>query len=561
MSYRSLARTWRPQTFAEVIGQEPVVRTLTHAVEAGRIAQAYLFSGQRGVGKTSLARILAKALNCAVGPTPAPCGRCGPCQAIASGASLDILEIDAASHSKVEEMRELLETVQYLSLGGRYKVYIIDEVHRLSSNAFDALLKTLEEPPPQTCFILATTELHKVPDTIYSRCQHFAFARVPPRLVQSRLAEIANTEGVHVTERGVMALARAADGSLRDALNLLEQARAFCGSEIADTQLLQMLGATDPDWLRALTTAIVRREPAEVLRLIRQAVDRGDEPHALLADLVEEINHLTVAKLATAPEEFLLRQKDDLESLRTLAREVAVEDLHRLFTLLTHAQDQLKNALQPTLFVEMVLLKAVHLATLQPLERLLDRVLALEGRLAGPPPPTPPQPQQLENPRPAHSRPAAFPPPQEPPHPTPTPRPTPGTIERGAERPGTLSSGTNEMWQEVVKRVKARKAPLGVSLEAAHPTVGTDEVLINFGAEGGHRIGLVEREDNLTIVREALAQVIGRPIRLRLVATGLPGQAVLVNDAIKIFEGRVVEPSPKPQPKSRGPNDAPTRLR
>ncbi len=547
MSYRSLARAWRPQTFAEVIGQEPIVRTLTHAVEAGRIAQAYLFSGQRGVGKTSLARILAKALNCDTGPTPAPCGRCGPCQEIASGASLDVLELDGASHAKVDEVRELLEMVQYRSLGGRYKVYIIDEVHMLSRQAFDALLKTLEEPPPQTCFILATTELRKVPDTIYSRCQHFAFGRLPPRLLQSRLAEIAKTEGVQVTERGVMALARAADGSLRDALNLLEQALAFCGSAIADNQLLQMLGATDPDWLRALTTAIVRREPADVLRLIRQAVDRGDEPHALLAGLVEEISHLTVVKLAKAPEEFLLRPKEDLESLRVLAREGAVEDLHRLFALLTQAQDQLKTALQPTLFVEMVLLKAAYLATLQPLERLLDRVLALEGRLVAP------QSPQSEDPRPAQSRPPASPPSQEPPRPNPTQRLAP------AERPETPPSGMSEMWQEVVKRVKVRNPPLGTSLEAAQPTVGTDEVVINFGAEGGHRIGLIEREDNLTLVRETLSQVLGHPVRLRLVATGSPGQAALVDDAMKIFGGRVVEPSLRPG--SRGPDDAPARLR
>jgi DNA polymerase-3 subunit gamma/tau len=269
MTYQILSRKWRPQGFAEVVGQEHVTRTLINAITSNRLAQAYLFSGPRGVGKTTTARILAKALNCSVAaqPTPTPCGQCASCRDIAAGVSVDVLEIDGASNTGVDDVRELREQVKYVPFQGRYKVYIIDEVHMLSNAAFNALLKTLEEPPPHLIFLFATTESHKILPTILSRCQHFHFKRVGRLDMMAQLGKIAAAEGLDVEERALALIAKVSEGSVRDALSVVDQVVAASGSAVREADVVAMLGVVDREGFSALTKAVCDKDAAAALRL------------------------------------------------------------------------------------------------------------------------------------------------------------------------------------------------------------------------------------------------------------------------------------------------------
>src|SRR5262245_17337699 len=265
MSYQVTARKWRPQTFAELVGQEHVARTLQNALRQGRIAHAYLFTGTRGVGKTTTARLLAKALECEQGPLPEPCNQCAACQAVTTGNSLDVLEIDGASNRGIDEIRDLREKIRYAPARSRYKIYIIDEVHMLTEHAFNALLKTLEEPPPQVVFIFATTEPQKVPSTILSRCHRFDFWQVASSEIAQCLGKIAEEEHIHIGSEALYRIARRAEGSLRDAQTLFDQVVAFCGSEVRDEDLGQLLGAAGEEQTVALLAAILERDTRLVL--------------------------------------------------------------------------------------------------------------------------------------------------------------------------------------------------------------------------------------------------------------------------------------------------------
>ncbi|MGH7426089.1 MAG: DNA polymerase III subunit gamma/tau, partial [Candidatus Methylomirabilales bacterium] len=289
MSYQVLARRWRPQTFDEVVGQEAVTRTLKNALQQGRVAHAILFAGPRGVGKTTTARILAKALNCDSGPTPEPCNQCLNCREITAGAAVDCVEIDGASHTGVEHVRDLQEQLIYQPVRGRTKVYIIDEVHMLSLSAFNALLKTLEEPPPKVVFILATTEPHKVPPTIHSRCQRYDFRRIGQGLLAERLRAIAEAERVDVAPEALAALARAADGSLRDAQSILDQVIAYGGERVTAEVVAAVLGWTAPEVVRAVMGACLAGNPGKVVELVGELAATAGDLRTIVLDLLEQL--------------------------------------------------------------------------------------------------------------------------------------------------------------------------------------------------------------------------------------------------------------------------------
>jgi DNA polymerase-3 subunit gamma/tau len=374
MSYQVIARKYRPQVFDDVVGQRLITDTLKNAIQTDRVAHGYIFSGARGVGKTSTARILAKSLNCVKGPTLTPCGECPSCQEVAAGNSVDVLEIDAASNRGIDEIRELRETVRYLPARDRYKVFIIDEVHMLTTEAFNALLKTLEEPPPRSLFILATTEPHKLPATILSRCQHFAFRLLDYGEIFARLEQVAKAEGVHADEGSLAAVTLAAEGSLRDALSLLDQVIAACGEKLEEARVRQLLGVVPLELLRGMTEAIHAANPPRVLEMVNQLSSEGYELGHFAGEYVRFVRNLMIARNCGAESPLLQVPGDERQTLAELAKLFSEEDLTRFFQILLRTESDLRYSLEPRFHLEMGLLKLVHARRLAPRESLLSEL-------------------------------------------------------------------------------------------------------------------------------------------------------------------------------------------
>ncbi|HEX4621831.1 MAG TPA: DNA polymerase III subunit gamma/tau [Myxococcaceae bacterium] len=372
MSYVVLARKWRPQTFQDMTGQEHVVRTLANAIKANRVAHAYLFCGPRGVGKTTAARLLAKALNCEKGPTPNPCGVCHACVEIAAGNCVDVAEIDGASNNGVENVREIRENAKYLTQRDRHKIYIIDEVHMLSSAAFNALLKTLEEPPPHVKFIFATTEPHKLPDTILSRCQRHNFRRIPAAVMTKRLQEICVQEGAHLSASALSLVVRQSDGGMRDALSLLDQILSACGDSPTEEAVADALGTVDRTAVQEMAEALVRRDAKRLLARTEDLFDRGLDLRRVAEELAMELRHVFVAKALGEPPAELA--DSERKALATLAKEADSAQLTRLFDVLHAGIQEIAKAAQPRLALEMVLLKAVELAPAASIPELVTRL-------------------------------------------------------------------------------------------------------------------------------------------------------------------------------------------
>ena len=378
-SYQVIARKWRPGVFEEVVGQAHITRTLRNAIASGRIAHAYLFSGPRGVGKTTAARILAKCLNCVNGPTVTPCGTCEPCRGITTGSSVDVFEIDGASNNSVDNIREISESVRYVPSLGKYKVYIIDEVHMLSTAAFNALLKTLEEPPAHAIFIFATTEVHKIPATILSRCQRFDFKRIPFRDIQAHLKKIVEKEGIPFEEQALFMLAREADGSLRDSQSLLEQSLAFAGGELKAAHVAEALGLMDRSILFEISEAVAGKDAAACLKIVEKIYGFGYDLKRATSDLLEHLRDLTVLKV-TADASLLDLPDSELERLGELCSRVGAERLHMLFSIVSKGYEDVSRSAHPRYALEMTLLKAAHFDERGSKGSLLKRPLeAAEG--------------------------------------------------------------------------------------------------------------------------------------------------------------------------------------
>lgn len=381
MSYLVLARKWRPQAFGDMTGQEHIVRTLANAIQSERVAHAFLFCGPRGVGKTTAARLLARGLNCEKGPTSEPCGVCRPCVEIAACNSVDVAEIDGASNNGVEDVRQIRERVTYLPQRDRHKIYIIDEVHMLTTQAFNALLKTLEEPPPHVKFIFATTEPHKLPDTILSRCQRHNFRRIPAPRMAERLLHIAKEEGAQISDRSVGLIVRQSEGGMRDALSLLDMVLSACGNAPSDEEVAEALGAVDRAAIQEICEGLVRRDARKVLARIEDLHSRGSDFKRLAEELALQLRHLLVARsIGEAPEELA---ESERKAVLALAGEADPAQLARLFDLVHAGIWEISRAAQPRLALEVALLKCIHLAPSAPVSELLARVEALSRRLGG----------------------------------------------------------------------------------------------------------------------------------------------------------------------------------
>jgi DNA polymerase-3 subunit gamma/tau len=429
MAYQVIARKWRPQKFDDVVGQKAVTRTLRNALASRRLAQAFVFAGPRGVGKTTTARILARALNCEQGPTADPCGRCDACVEIAEGRDMDVLEIDAATHTQVENIREVI--VNHLSIApvrNRYKVFIIDEVHQLSSHSFNALLKSIEEPPPHVIFMMATTELDKIPETVLSRSQVYEFRTIGTKAIADQLRRIVDAEGVVVGDESLQLIARDAEGSMRDAQSKLDQVIAFTGQTITGEDVAAVLGLVGRDLLLDTVQAVVDEDAPQAFALTARAVEMGYDLRAVCRELSRVVRDLLV--LAVDPSRISdpeIAGEGERERLKALSASFSREDLLRAFDLLTRAEAEIRGAAQPRYNLEMALLRWIHLRKLVPIENLIQAVdssasARTSGRNSSPPVPA------------ASSRTTS--PPQ-----ASSPRPgVPGSSSPGPGRPGSISA-------------------------------------------------------------------------------------------------------------------------
>jgi len=536
MSYLVLARKWRPQTFAEVVGQEHVTRTLRNAINSGRVAHAFLFTGPRGVGKTTTARLLAKALNCEQGPTADPCNVCSNCTEITAGHSLDVLEIDGASHTGVDNIRDLTEGVQYRPAKGRFRIVIIDEVHMLSNAAFNALLKTLEEPPPHVKFIFATTESHKILATISSRCQRYDFKRIPLRELMHKLQTIAQQEGLTADEVGLALLAREADGSLRDAESLLDQVVAWSNGTINEQSVREALGVADRQALFRVVDAVLAREPTTTLRLAGELYQHGYEPRRLCHDLLEHFRNLVLVK--TNPELAALADLPDHEivAVQQQAAVRSFEDLQRFFTLTLRAEEEISKTSYSQLVVEMTLVKLASQPAVLPIEDALARLEALARKLDGrlPEPSATHQsapPRQLAPPT-LSARPVPQPT-QESSSPyvsssvreeTSVSRPstTPPRKEESVSRSETSLSGDLEqqrVWEGFLAAVQKEKISLFFALKSGR-FLGLTPNSLQISVDKDPYYKELTRKENLTLLETTAKQVFGRVLSVEVTKGG-----------------------------------------
>lgn len=388
MAYLSLYRKWRPQGFDDVVGQEHVVRTLKNALDEGRIAHAYLFAGPRGTGKTTLARILAKGLNCVNGPTSQPCNACENCTSLNAGYAMDVIEIDGASNRGIDEIRELREKTRYAPAAGRYKVYIIDEVHMLTTEAFNALLKILEEPPSHVLFVFATTEAHRIPATIISRCQTFDFRRFSSNEIFSRLSYIAQQEGFGVEEAALRLISRRAEGGMRDALGILDQCVSFAGAQVDMESVLQVLGTVSRDTLFRFVAGVLDRNATVALGLIKEVLDGGHDVRQFVIDVNRYFRDLTVAKVVgTEAEELLEMSSGEIEQHINNFSQISLDQLLQVYDLFAEAEAEIKRSAEVRLPLERAVIRATNdiyrCSTgdlLQRIEKLEEKIDALEQR-------------------------------------------------------------------------------------------------------------------------------------------------------------------------------------
>jgi DNA polymerase III subunit gamma/tau len=371
MSYQVIARKWRPQTFSDLVGQSHVTSTLANAIKNDRVAHAYIFSGARGVGKTTAARILAKAMNCVKGPTAEPCGECDSCKEIAAGTSLDVIEIDAASNRGIDQIRELREMVRYAPAASRSKVVLLDEAHMLTTEASNALLKTLEEPPDRVIFVMATTQPEDLEDTIRSRSQHFHFRALTFAEITGRLEEIAAKENLKIEAGALAVIARMAEGSLRDALSLLEQARAYCGDAISDKEVRELLGVVPEDSLNELIEAIAEGSADRALGLVHTFQKEGRNLQHFCREAIRHIRNLLIARVSGADSDLIAATADQRPALAKAAAQFTEEDLTRFFQILLQTDDDLRRKPDPRVHLEMGLLRLINAQRLAPMEELL----------------------------------------------------------------------------------------------------------------------------------------------------------------------------------------------
>ncbi len=548
MSYLVLARKWRPAGFDDLVGQEAISRILVNAISQSRIAHAYLFSGPRGVGKTTTARILAKAINCAKGPTVSPCGVCASCAGIADGSSVDVMEIDGASNNSVDDIRDLRERVKYAPAGGRYKVYIIDEAHMLSGAAFNALLKTLEEPPSHVVFVLATTAAGKVPATVLSRCQHLPFRRIPIQKIKDRLKMIADSEAIRISDSAIELIARASEGSMRDSLTILDQLSAF-SPDIKEFEVKDLLGIADFRALSEIAEAVIRGDRERILTIISELIDRGTDLKSFMRDLMQFFRDLLVAKVVSK-QGILDASDSELTVIKEILKLTTEDHLTLLLSGMIEAESDVRTAFSPRVALEMALIKASFLSMLKPVKDALANIESLAGSCGTRPGGSGSSRkigeesviQQAEAPVVSVSK------------------NTPVSPEV-VEAPGQPIDGSDEFRERFLAKVEGVNHLLACKLADAGMRIEGESIVVTF--DGGSAIHADSVKGSQELLEKIAAEVLGRKTSLLIDIVRKKVQRKrelkekilsepLVKDAIELFDGRIVDVRPIENPRKGG---------
>jgi len=555
MSYLVLARKYRPQTFDAVIKQDHITRTLTNAISLGRVAHAILFSGPRGTGKTTVARILAKAMNCKEGPTPSPCNVCRSCSEITSGHAVDVFEIDGASNNSVDQVRDLRENLKYMPAHSTYKIYIIDEVHMLSIAAFNALLKTLEEPPAHIMFIFATTEPHKIPITILSRCQRHDFRRIDVESILRHMEQLCSKENTTIVEESLWLIAREAGGSMRDALSLLDQVMACAEGEITYSQTLDVLGVIDRKFIFDISEALILKNISRLLDILDGVYDRGHDIKKLYADLLEHFRNLLVVKMGKNISKLVDLSGYEIDRTQEQVKDVSVAFLKQVFDSLFKEEAAIRFSSQPKLALEMAFVRISQINPALPIDVLIDKLDVLRKEVSGIP--------SQNNERPVSALPAD--PKQKPQEigseisgvaETEEPYMSAVSAETaGYEKDGDLKKA----WEGILKILDDTHPSLATNLTSSALTKLSDQHLEIEVNGNGFNINMVRRKKNMAILKKTVSEFFGKEMNIKVNAKVVQddkSQAVrseeaqlkqealshpLVADAIEIFNGKVVE--------------------
>jgi DNA polymerase-3 subunit gamma/tau len=564
MSYLVLARKYRPQTFDQVIGQDHITRTLSNAIVSDRVSHAILFSGPRGTGKTTVARILAKALNCINGSGPEPCNACRSCEEITSGKAVDVFEIDGASNNSVEQVRELRENVKYMPAHSTYKVYIIDEVHMLSTPAFNALLKTLEEPPAHIQFLFATTEPHKIPITILSRCQRHDFKRIHHELIEKHTEAICRQEGIEIEERCLWLIAREAGGSMRDALSLLDQVMTCTDDRITYEKVLEILGIIDRKFIFDISNAALKNDVAELLNCLDSVYDRGYDMKKLYADLLEHFRNLLVIKIGTNVDNLVGFPSHEIDLMQKQAEEASASYLNQIFDLLFKEDATVKFSANPKLALELAFIRIFQVKPALSIDLLIDSLDQLRREISGQPtrefhdhiaPQTETEytGRSMQNEKQPEPR---------------TPASVGGNISHleKTSTSGAFNENPEQTWNKILEIISERQPSLAASLTKAHLKRLTGHRLEIEVDGNGFVVDMIRRNKHLDIIKSVCRELFGKDLEIVITAgkTGsgedsppknndldLKNSAIshpLVADAIEIFNGQIVDVKIKRNP-------------